>query len=62
MAAFIQEGSLRLINSSIDVSVYIGSSWDLIERHAMYDVSARRLSPADLQREIQAQYCERGPE
>lgn len=46
---------LRDLARKIEVS--IPSSWRLVDRAAIYDQRGPRLSPEEMQREIQADYC-----
>ena len=46
---------LRDLGRAIEIS--IPSSWRMIERAALFDTRGPRLTPAQIQREIQAGYC-----
>src|SRR5262245_1143674 len=51
-----EAGRHLLRDLRLSITVSIPSSWRLVERASMYDVSGPRLTPDGLQREIQASY------
>lgn len=54
--AWIEEGALRLLDTLSGVGPCIPSSWRWVELMAIYCDIGPRLSPAEMQREVQRQY------
>jgi hypothetical protein len=52
-----ENGRYLLCNLARKIEVSIPSSWWLVDRAAIYDQRGPRLSPEEMQREIQADYC-----
>lgn len=59
IVAIFEDGQMRLVDRHAGVSVSIPSAWRLVERQAIYDPRGQSLTQAELQREIQRQYCVR---
>jgi hypothetical protein len=54
-----ENGRYLLCDLSRNIEVSIPSSWRLVNEAAIYDQRGKALSPQEMQREIQADYCRR---
>jgi hypothetical protein len=59
VAAWLEDGKIRLQDKEAGVSVSIPCSWAWVERAALYDTSGPRVGSAEYERLIQRHHCER---
>lgn len=52
-----EDGKHLLRDRGRRVEVSIPSSWRMVERASMYDTKGKNLTPAEISREVQSQYC-----
>lgn len=59
IAAWLEDGKIRLHDRESRISVSIPCSWAWVERAALYDTSGPRVGSFEYERLIQRHHCER---
>jgi hypothetical protein len=54
---YLEDGTLRLVDTARRIGVSIPSSWRLVERAALYSLQGAQLTPEQMQRAVQEQYA-----